>query len=339
MKRDKASRHFTGAPGLLSLLFGLSLSGTVLDSQVLPPPTAEKKLSSEMRLLVRGFRFEGNRAFTSAELAKVTEPFTNKQISSEDLEQARRAVSLFYVNHGYINSGATIPDQDPATGIVLIRIVEGRLSGIELHGNHWLRDSFITNRLARSAGPPLNLNELQDGLQLLRQNPNVKQVNAELKPGTVPGESRLDLRVTDEQPFRLGLQVDDERPPSVGAYQIWALASDLNLTGHSDPLDLRYGIADAGEKGAEFSGIDNMEGSYLIPVTRFNTALGLHGSRLNTSISEDPFVELNIKSLTTSVGASVRQPVYQTANQEAAVSLDFDWRKNKTWLLGEPFDI
>jgi len=327
----------------LSVLLALALSSSIVESQVLPPPPAPpengKRLSTAASLYVSGFRFEGNKAFTSNELSKVTESFTNRKITSEELEQARRAVSLYYVNHGYINSGAIIPDQEPSNGIILVRIVEGRLSKVELHGNKWLRDSFITNRVSRWSGPPLNMNELQEGLQLLRQNPNIQQINAELKPGTAPGESSLDLRVVDQQPFRIGLQVDNERPPSVGEYEIWALASDLNLTGNSDLLDLRYGIASAGEHQAQFSGIDNMEGSYLLPITRFDTAIGVHGSRLNTSITEAPFIDLNIKSLTSTLGLSLRQPVYQTANQEVAVGIDFDWRQNQTWLLDEPFDV
>ncbi len=48
---------------------------------------------------------------------------------------------------------------------------------------------------------------------------------------------------------------------------------------------------------------------------------------------------LDITSLTTSYGVVLRQPVYQTANQEAALSIGFDYRKNKTSLLGEPFKI
>jgi len=325
------------------LLLAFALSSASLAAQVLPPPPTPpgttNKLSEEARLFVRGYHFEGNKAFSAAELAQVTEPFTNRELSSGEIEQARRAVSLFYVSHGYLNSGAVIPDQDPSDGIILIHIVEGVLSGIELHGNKWLRDSFITNRVGRWSGPPLNLNELQEGLQLLRQNPNVSQINAELKPGTAPGESVLDLRVVDQQPFRLGLQVDNQRPPSVGAYQIWALASDVNLTGHSDPLELRYGIANASNDGPEFSGIDNLEASYLLPLTPFNTTFGVHGSRLNTSIIEEPFIDLNITSLTTDIGVFLRQPLFQTANEELALSVGFDWRKNTTWLLDEPFDI
>ncbi|PYI87273.1 MAG: hypothetical protein DME26_06660 [Verrucomicrobia bacterium] len=115
--------------------------------------------------------------------------------------------------------------------------------------------------------------------------------------------------------------------------------SDYNLTGHSDPLNLRYGIANRSADGMEFSGADNMEGSYMLPITRYDTTLGLHASRLNTAIIEETFMPLDITSLTTSYGIVLRQPVYQTANQEAAVAIGFDRRWNETRLLGEPFNI
>jgi hemolysin activation/secretion protein len=325
------------------MLLALGVSTASLTAQILPPlppgPDSTNQPLAARSLFVRGFQFEDNRAFTATELGEVTKPFTNRKLNSEDLEQARRNVSLYYVSHGYINSGAIIPDQDPTNGVIVFRIIEGRLSGIGLHGNKWLRDGYVTNRVGRWATTPLNLNKLQEGLQLLRQNPNVRQINAELKPGTSPGDSQLDLKVADEQPFRFGLQFDNERPPSVKAYELWALASDLNLTGNSDPLDLKYGIMNAGQTGPEFSGADNMEGSYRLPLTRFDTTLGFNASRLNTSIVEDPFTALDISSLTTSYGVTLRQPVYQRANQEVALSIGFNWRKNQTWLLGQPFDL
>jgi hemolysin activation/secretion protein len=82
-----------------------------------------------------------------------------------------------------------------------------------------------------------------------------------------------------------------------------------------------------------------MEGSYRLPLTRYDTTLGLHASRLNTAIVEETFTPLDITSLTTSYGVVLRQPVYQTANQEAALAIGFDRRRNNTWLLGEPFNI
>jgi hemolysin activation/secretion protein len=324
---------------LLVLAFGLG--SILLHAQVLPPPPLDHgpKLPVENWLFVRGFQFEGNTAFTQGELAQVTEPFTFRAITSEELEEARRAVTLHYINHGYLNSGAVIPDQNPTNGVITLRVVEGVLSGIELEGNRWMRDGYIEGHLQRWAGAPLNMNDLREGLQLLRQNPNVQQVNAELKPGIAPGESILDLRVQDQQPFRVGLQIDNQRPPTVGAYEFWLLASDLNLTGLSDPLDFKYGIANAGPQGIEWSGANNLEGSYLLPFTSFDTTLGIHGSRLNTSLVEEPFNDLNVTSLSTELGVTLRQPFFQTANGELALGIGFDHRRNKTWLLDEPFTI
>jgi hemolysin activation/secretion protein len=325
------------------MLMALAMSSTHLAAQILPPPPtnapARPQLAIPPRLVVKGFRFEGNHAFSSEELAQVTKPFTQRELGSEELEQARRAVTVHYVRHGYVNSGAVIPDQSPTNGIVLMRIVEGKLSEINVHGNKWLRDGYIRSHLERWSDPPLNLPELQQGLQLLRQNPNVSQINAEMKPGSSPGEGLLDVRVKDEQPFRLGLQVDNQRPPSVGAVQISLLTADMNLTGHSDPVLFRYGIANSTENGVEWSGADNLEGSYELPVTRYDTTVGVHGSRLNTSIIENPFLSLDIKSLTTTIGFVVRQPLYQSPNQEVAFSVGFDHRENESSLLGERFNI
>lgn len=327
----------------------LVVLGTVLLSlsdvraQVLPPPPSEPaiagQLSGEPSVFVRGFAFDGNEAFSDEELAEVTASFTNRELTSIDIESARRAVTVHYVDQGYINSGAVIPDQHPVDGVIQLQIIEGQLTAIDLEGNRWLRDGYLTSRVRRWSRSPLNLGQLQEGLQILRQNPNVSQVNAELKPGVAPGESRLELDLEDSQPFRAGIQIDNQRPPSVGAEQFWLVLSDLNLLGYSDPLHFKYGIANATAKGVEFSGLDNLGGSYQIPFTAYETTFGVQGSRLNTSIVEDQFLSLFIESLTTSVGGFVRQPVYQSANQEVSLTAGFDWRINNTRLLDQPFSI
>ncbi len=323
--------------GFASLVGVLGVSASA--AQVLPPPPAPSKTAPAARLLVRSFAFAGNTAFTDAELARVVAPFTGREVTAEELDQARRAVTVHYVESGYINSGAILPDQNPTNGVVTIRVMEGALSKVELGGNKWLGDGYIEGRLRRWSAPPLNLNRLQEGLKILRQNPNVRQVNAELKPGNAPGESLLDVKVEDAQPFRLGLQIDNQRPPSVGSGQFSLLAADLSLTGHSDPLEIKYGFASSSVKGFESSGVNNVEGSYSLPITRFDTTIRINGSRLNSSLVEEPFPALDITSLTTSYGVALRQPLYQTANIEAAVSVGFDHRINETRLLGVPFNI
>jgi len=306
--------------------------------QLAPP---RRTLAASSRIFVREFRFEGNTTFSGRELAKVVAPYTGRELSAEELEDARRDVTLYYVTHGYINSGAVLPEQDARDGTVVLRIIEGQLTGITLTGNRWLRSSYVTDRLQGRVGSPLNVDRLRDGLQLLRDNPNVEQVNAELRPGALPGESYLNLRLREQQPFRVGVQVDNERPPSVGSEEVLLLATDRNLTGHSDPLDLTYGIAEGGSDRWKASGSDNIGGSYSIPFTDHDTTFRIYGNRNDFAIIEAAFVNdsVDITSESYRAGASLRQPLYQTANQELAIALTFDRRYSETFGFGQPLDI
>jgi hypothetical protein len=48
----------------------------------------------------------GNTAFSDTEIAEVTAPFKNRTLMTEDLEQLRLALTLLYINKGYLTSGA-----------------------------------------------------------------------------------------------------------------------------------------------------------------------------------------------------------------------------------------
>src|SRR5207302_7666660 len=113
----------------------------------------EGSLSSRPSVFIRAFRFRGNTKFTAAQLAAVLKPYTGRQLTSEDLEDARRALTRAYVDRGYINSGAVLPDQDVADGVILFELVEGRLDQIRLKGNTRLRGYYITSRVRAATQP------------------------------------------------------------------------------------------------------------------------------------------------------------------------------------------
>lgn len=318
---------------VVSWVIGVSLVG--VNAQQDTP----RSLSSLAHVFVRQFNFEGNTVFSGEELSRVVAPYVGREISSEELQEARRAVTLHYTNRGYINSGAVIPEQEFRDHAVTIRIVEGQLSEIEVSGNRWLRDDYLSQQLALAAAPPLNANRLREGLQLLRENPNVQQINAELQPGALPGEARLGVHVIDQQPFRLGLQVDNARPPSVGAEEIVLLVGDRNLTGHSDALDLSYGIAHNSSDGFVFSGADNYSGAYILPITARDTTLQIYGSKDDFAIIGESTNSVNVTSGSERYGVTLRQPLYRTASRELAVGVTFERRESRTFVSGRPFPL
>ena len=97
----------------------------------------------------------GNTVFTEEQLSQVTAPYINRRLTSEDMEALRVALTVFYVNQGYINSGAIIPDQEVIDGVLTIQVIEGRLSRIELEGNRLFRAEYLRDRIQPPAGVPL----------------------------------------------------------------------------------------------------------------------------------------------------------------------------------------
>jgi hemolysin activation/secretion protein len=98
----------------------------------LPPPPRQRapRLSQEPALFLRGVRFDGNTVLPEQELARIAADFVGRQVSADDLQELRYRLTERYIESGYINSGAVLPDQDVVDGIITYRIIEGQLSGI-----------------------------------------------------------------------------------------------------------------------------------------------------------------------------------------------------------------
>ena len=165
----------------------------------LPPalPTGEGQELFFDKVFVRKIFVTGSSVFTPEELSEITAPYENRSLTSEDLESLRTALTLRYINAGYINSGAILPDQAVREGGITFQIVEGALSQISVEGNKWFRESYIRDRVELGAGPPVNVNPLQERLQILQQDNRLRSIHAELRPGVKPGEALLKVKADE----------------------------------------------------------------------------------------------------------------------------------------------
>lgn len=278
----------------------------------LPQEPLEKQLGA-IRVFVHDIRVTGSTVFSEAELAEVTAPYRNRVLTTEDLERARLALTLFYVNKGYITSGAVIPDQDVKDGIITIQIIEGKLSRIDVQDNKWFRDSYLRNRVARGAGTPVRIGALQERIQLLQQDTRIERINAELKPGDTRGESILNLRVKDANPFRAWLEFNNYQTPVVGAERGLATVAHQNLTGNGDPFVFTYGRS---------SGVNPIiDTAYTLPLNAYDTTFTAYYRKNSFLVVEDPFRSLDLNVDSQIIGLALRQPVYRTVSDELALGI------------------
>ena len=285
----------------------------VLPIVPLPSETEAPTQPGTLRVLVRDVRVIGNTAFSDTEIAEVTAPFKRRTLMTEDLERLRLALTLLYVNKGYLTSGAIIPDQDVTSGIITVQIIEGKLRRIDLEGNRWFSSSYLRDRLSLGDRTPVRLDPLQEQLQLLQQDRRIERVNAELRPGDQRGDSLLNVRVADKNPFHASMEVNNYQTPLVGEIRGVGTLVDDNLTGHGDPLRLSYG-----QSSGAFPIVD---ASYALPFNRYGTTFSPYYRRYGFKLIEPPFSPLNIKTNSEIIGMSLRHPIYKTVTDEVALSI------------------
>ncbi len=279
----------------------------------IPPDDESQKLPGAVQVFVRDVRVTGNTVFSDAEIAEVTTPFKNRMLMTEDLERLRLALTLLYVNRGYLTSGAIIPDQDVVDGVVAVQIIEGRLARIDVEGNRWFRSSHLRDRLSLGSRTPVLLAPLQEQLQLLQQDRRIERINAELRPGDQRGESVLNVRVADRNPFHASIEVNNYQTPLVGGIKGIGTLTHDNLTGRGDPLSISYG-----HSSGAFPIVDV---SYAFPLNRYGTTFSPYYRRYDFKLIEEPFDPLNLNSNTEIIGMSLRQPIYRTVTDEIALTL------------------
>lgn len=295
------------------------------------PLTPKGEPFPALRVFIRDIRITGSTVFSAEELAKITAPYVNREVNSEDLEALRIALTLHYVNNGYVNSGVILPDQTLTEGTVTFQVIEGSLTGVEVRGNRWFRSSYLEKRFLLDAGPPLNINDLQTRLQLLLEDSRFQRLNAELKPGVKRGEGILDVRVEERTPYKLLLEYDNYESPAVGENRGLVTLLHENLTGNGDVAMAQYGRG---------KGLDPLlDIKYAFPFTAYDTTLSYEYRKNTLNVIEQPFQDLDINSKSNIYTLTLRQPVYRTLNSEVALELTGERLSLKTTLLGEPFSL
>jgi hemolysin activation/secretion protein len=267
----------------------------------------------QIRVFVHDIHVVGSTVFSEAELDEVTKPYKGRLLTTEDLERVRLALTLLYVNHGYITSGAVIPDQDVTLGTITVRIIEGTLTGVDVSGNNWFADSYLRNRVAKGIRTPVSLGPLQEQLQLLQQDRRIERINAELRPGDAQGESRLNLKVADRNPFHASVEGNNYQVPLVGEFRGLGTVVHDNVTGHGDTFSFTFG----GSAGA----FPIVDAAYVLPLNRYDTTFSPYYRRNDYLLIEEPFNPLEIKTNTEIIGMTLRQPVYRTITDEVALSI------------------
>lgn len=305
----------------------------------LPPLKDLDIVEATKEVVLKGIEFDGNTVFSDEELFALVKERVGKKTGVEELEAIRKTISQHYFDAQYVNSGAVIDAQDMSNGVLVVRIVEGRLDNINVLNEGWLRSGYVTSRIHREVSDPLNLDDLKRGLEFVRRDEKIRKINTALVPGDELGQSHLDMIVTENRVFDVGLGVSNRRPPSVGAEEAEVYFGTKNLTSLGDTLRGNYTLSQEGMEEWDVDDGGNYSLFYSLPLTRWDTTLDLGYNQSDYVILEEPFNTLDIESDTRMYSVALRQPIYRDLQHELSLTLKGEHRRSDVLVSGEPFSI
>jgi hemolysin activation/secretion protein len=285
-------------------------------------------------ILLRQVLFHGNTVVSTEELEQVAAPYVGKNLKDLEIEELRRKLTQYYVDRGYVNSGALldkgIADKE---GVLTFKIVEGKVSRVEIRGLERLRDEYVTARLVPRPEEPLNLNTLRNRFQLLLDDPLFARINARLMPDVNAGDAILDLDAVRARPYQLTVFANNYRPPSIGANAIGLRGNVRNLTTYGDLLDFSYQEPTRGHAANQY-----LLG-WRVPVNRFGTAVSLRFEHGQSVVLEAPLNALNITSQLDSRDLGISHPILESLRHKLSLGINSVDLSVKSRLLGEGFSF
>ncbi|MEH2163328.1 MAG: ShlB/FhaC/HecB family hemolysin secretion/activation protein [Nostoc sp.] len=300
-------------------------------------PESNPQPETPQRIRVRKIQVVDSTVFNENDFNPVVKPFEERDLTLEEIRQAADAITQLYLNKGYINSRAIPDTKQPSTanGVVVIRVIEGRLTEIDIEGTRRLNPSYIRSRIQLGAGIPLNSGKLEEQLKLLRLDPLFKNVEARLRPTGKVGQSILIVRVEEARTLIGSLGVDNYSPPAIGGERLGIELRDRNLTGMGDELAGSYYHTLSG-------GADAFDFSYQVPVNAMNGTVQIRAAFNRNEITESPFDALGVRANQDLYEINYRQPLVRSPKEEFALSLGFTYQDGQTFLfdnLATPFGI
>jgi hemolysin activation/secretion protein len=261
-------------------------------------------------------------------------------------------VNRAFLSAGFVNSGLIVRPS-PTPGVLAVHIVYGGLAppgpGEPPVSVSWtggrrkgLTASYVRERLPSTGARPLSVVALERDFRLLAEDPAVRTVNADLRPGARAGDASLALSVYPADRFDLYVTAANNRAPSVGGERVAVGGSVRNALRAGDLLS-----AEAGRT----RGVDDATVSYAVPLFAPQNALFVRANYDNAAIVDTLLSPLDIRAKERSVEAGVTrkvldapllpgaQPGRWSPARTLTAGATVSWREQKSFLLGERFSF
>ena len=278
------------------------------------------QISKQDLIKVKRIKITGNTVFSDRVLREIVSSVEGKEVTIERILRLRTQLTNYYVDRGYVSSGAFIPSQEYTDGIIEIRVIEGSLVGVEIEGLSHLKESYILSRLP-ALEKPLKISKLIDSLYRLNDNPLIENLEANLVRESL-GKNVLLLKLKESEPFTSQFTLRNSFSPSVGELGGTASA-DYHLLGYGDLVSFNFTKTD---------GLTRYDLGYELPFNKYDGRIGFNYTNADSQIIEDPISALDIQADLQIFQFNIRQPIVVDRETEFVIESKLELIQSETFV-------
>ena len=270
---------------------------------------------------VKKIEIRGNEVFSDSKFEQIVNLIEGKKVTIERLLQIKDRIEQYYLDQGYISSGAFLPQQNIKDGNIVIRVVEGSLAAIEIEGLSRLNEKYLKARLPELE-EPLKIDDLTLALKRLEEDPLIKEIAGKLKL-LEPGENLLSLKVEENKPIQTQLNFKNTFSPTIGSFGGNANVTHQNLLGFGDRLSADY---------TKTEGLNRYGLGYSLPFNTSGGRISFDYNNADSDLIEEAISTFDINADFDAYMLSVRQPVIKSETEELTFSFQLEKLRSETFV-------
>lgn len=282
------------------------------------------------RFDITAFVVEGNSLIPQQDIDARLAPFAGRQREFGDIRRAAQALQAAYVERGYEAVRVLILEQDIRTGLVRLRVIEARVRSIRIEGNRHFDDANIRASLpALKEGAPPNIRAIGANVALANENP-IRQERVAFEAAPEAGRIDAVVRVTDDEPVRIGVFFDNTGNPNTGHNRTGIGFVHANVGGADHVLNLQLVTSPTDHEGVLIFGA-----GYRVPIYESNALIDVYGgqSDVDSGTLQNLF---SVSGSGTIAGARLTKVLSRLGGYEHKTALGLEWKafENDVVLVG-----
>jgi hemolysin activation/secretion protein len=274
---------------------------------------------------IKTIQIEGDSAGRFSWVGSYLDHYTGRCIGRDGINLIVKRLTGRLISRGYITTRIGIPEQDLSTGSLKLVLIPGVIKSIhfadeKLHG-------FWQTAFPARAGDLLNIRDLEQGLEQMKRVP-YQDVDLDIKPGELPGESDITILVKRQKPWRGSLSVDDSGSRSTGKVQATGSLSLDNPLGINDLLSATYShdVSHEGHRGTYGESF-----YYSFPYGYWTSTLSISDSWYHQTVAGQAG-DFVYSGSNTSADLSVQRLVHRDQVGKTTLQFNINKRWAKTYL-------